>query len=115
MDLFKLISHSENFKNCILWCLIFFAITKPLVIKAVENKDLIINREEEESKLEEFNSHSAIKYVDYDKFDNQIKMFFGFNAENPETTFYPDSLIINYSDHIRDIYKLKLNDLTIKK
>ena len=42
-------------------------------------------------------------------------MFFGFDAENPETSFYPDSLIIDYSEYIRDMYKLKLNDLTIKK
>ena len=26
-------------------------------------------------------------------------MFFGFDAENPETSFYPDSLIIDYSDY----------------
>ncbi len=114
MDIFKLISHSENFKKFIFLFLIFFTITKPFVIKAVENKDLIRTMKEE-SKLKEFYSHNEIKYVDYDKFDSQLKMFFGFDAENPETSFYPDSLIIDYSEYIRDMYKLKLNDLTIKK
>ena len=85
-----------------------------IVIKAGENKDLIRTRQEE-SKLKEFYSHNAIKYADYDKIDSQIKMFFGFDSENPETSFYPDSLITDYSNYIRDMYKLKLNDLTIKK
>ena len=114
MYLFKLIRHSRNFKYCVYLFLIFFAINKPIVVKAFENKDLI-RVGQEENKFKEIYNHEAIKYVDYDKFENQIKMFFGFDAEYPETSFYPDSLIIDYSDYIRDMYKLKLNDLTIKK
>ena len=109
-----MISLSENFKNCIFLFLIFFLIYKPLATKAVENKDLIRTRQDE-FKLKEFYSQNATEYSDYDKFDNQIKMFFGFDDKNPETSFYPDALIIDYSDFIRDMYKLKLNDLTIKK
>ena len=41
-------------------------------------------------------------------------MFFGLDTENPETSFYPDFLVIDYSDYVRDMYKLKLNDITIK-
>ena len=37
------------------------------------------------------------------------------DSENPETSFYPDSLIIDYSDYVRDMYKLKLNDMTTTK
>ena len=114
MDFSKLISHSKNFKNFIFLFLMFFLINNLLVIKAGENKDLIRTMQEE-SKLKEFYSHNAIKYADYDKIDSQIKMFFGFDSENPETSFYPDSLITDYSNYIRDMYKLKLNDLTIKK
>ena len=114
MDLSKLISHSENFKNFIFLFLMLFLINNLIVIKASENKDLIRTMQEE-SKLKEFYSHNAIKYADYDKIDSQIKMFFGFDSENPETSFYPDSLITDYSNYIRDMYKLKLNDLTIKK
>jgi hypothetical protein len=114
MDLSKLISHSENFKNFIFLFLMFFLINNLIVIKAGENKDLI-RTSQEESKLREFYSHNVIKYADYDNIDSQIKMFFGFDSENPETSFYPDSLIMDYSNYIRDMYKLKLNDLTIKK
>ena len=114
MYLFKLISYSGNLKNCIFLFLIIFPINITFVVKAVQNKDIIKTRQED-NKFKEIYNHNAIKYVDYDKFENQIKMFFGFDAEYPETSFYPDSLIINYSDYIRDMYKLKLNDLTIKK
>ena len=114
MRLFKFISRSDYFKNFIFLFLMFFLINNLVVIKAGENKDLIRTMQEE-SKLKEFYSHNAIKYADYDKIDSQIKMFFGFDSENPETSFYPDSLIIDYSNYIRDMYKLKLNDLTIKK
>ena len=41
-------------------------------------------------------------------------MFFGFDSKNPETSFYPDSLITDYSDYVRDMYLLKLNDITIQ-
>ena len=85
-----------------------------IVIKADENINLIRNRQEEK-KLRELYPYNAIKYVEYDKVDSQLKMFFGFDSENPETLFYPDSLIIEYSDYVRDMYKLKLNDITIKK
>ena len=42
-------------------------------------------------------------------------MFFGFDFKKPEISFYPDALIINDSDSIRDIYESKLNNMTINK
>ena len=42
-------------------------------------------------------------------------MFFGFDAGDPETTFYPELLIIEHSDSLCDMYKLKLNEMSIKK
>ena len=65
--------------------------------------------------MKEFYSQNSIKYSQYDKLDSQLKTFFGFDSENPETSFYPDLLIIDDSDYIRDMYKLKLNDMTINK
>ena len=82
--------------------------------KADEDKYLI-EMKENAIKLKEFHSKNAIKYRNHDKLESQLKMFFGFDPENPETSFYPDSLITDYSNYIRDMYKLKLNDLTIKK
>ena len=42
-------------------------------------------------------------------------MFFGFDPEYPETSFYPELLIIEDSDSLRDMYKLQLNEMSIKK
>ena len=82
--------------------------------KADENKYLIRNKQEE-NKLKEFYSINQKKYSKHDELENQLKMFFGFDPENPETSFYPDSLIIQDSESIRDMYKLKLNEMSIKK
>ena len=42
-------------------------------------------------------------------------MFFGVDPENPGFSYYPDVLIISDSDYVREMYKLKLNDMTINK
>lgn len=85
-----------------------------LISKADENPYL--NRvRQEENEFKEFDSHDLITFREYDNLDNQLKLFFGFDFENPQTSFYPDLTIINYSDYIRDMYKSKLNDMTTNK
>ena len=68
-----------------------------------------------EEKLNEFYSQNVIKYSAYDNSENQLKIFFGYDSEHPEESFYPDSLVINYSDHVRDLYGQKLKDMTINR
>ena len=82
--------------------------------KADEDKYLI-KMKENEIKLKEFHSKNAIKYRNHDKLESQLKMFFGFDPENPETSFYPELLIIEDSDSVREMYKLQLNEMSIKK
>ena len=41
-------------------------------------------------------------------------MFFGLILKT-SYSYYPDVLIISDSDYVRDMYKLKLNDMTINK
>ena len=71
------------------------------------NKKIIHN-------VEKFYYDNAIKFDQYDKAESQLKMFFGIDPENPAISFYQDSLIIDYSNYVREMYKLKLNDMTIK-
>ena len=92
----------------------FFFINNLLVAKADENKYLIRNKQDE-NKLNELNSNNAITFSNNDKLESQLKMFFGFDPENPETSFYPELLIIEDSDSVRDMYKLELNEMSIKK
>ena len=109
----KLISHPERFKNYLSFLLMFFSISNILVSKVDANQHLIRSRQEENKLMEPYNQNT-IEYSQHDSTENQLKMFFGLDTENPETYFYPDLLIIDYSDYVRDMYKLKLNDMTIK-
>ena len=109
----KLISHPKRFKNYLSFLLMFFSISNLLVSKVDANQHLIRSRQEENKLMEPYNQN-AIEYSQHDSTENQLKMFFGLDTENPETSFYTDLLIIDYSDYVRDMYKLKLNDITIK-
>ena len=108
----KLISHPKGFKNYLSFLLIFFSISNLLASKVDANQHLISSQEE--NKLMEPYNQNAIEYSEHDSTENQLKMFFGLDTDNPETSFYTDLLIIDYSDYVRDMYKLKLNDMTIK-
>ena len=114
MNLFKLISNLEYFKNYISLFFIFFFVCNLLNMKAHAN-NYLTNSRQEVNNLEEFYSDNLIKYNLYDKAESQLKMFFGVDPENPGISFYQDSLIIDYSNYVREIYKLKLNDMSIKK
>ena len=114
MNLFKLISNSEYFKNYISLFLIFFFISNLFSTKADAN-NYVNNSRQEVNNLEKFYHENAIKFDQYDKAQSQLKMFFGVDPENPGISFYQDSLISDYSNYVRDMYKLKLNDMTIKK
>ena len=86
-----------------------------LFVAKAEEIEYIISNIPDEIDFKDFHSKNSISYGKHDKLHNQLKMFFGFDPENPETSFYPDSLIIDDSDYVRDMYKLKLNEMSIKK
>ena len=109
----KLISHPKRFRNYLSFLLMFFSISNLLGSKLDANQHLIRSRQEENKLMEPYNQN-AIEYSQHDSTENQLKMFFGLDTENPEISFYTDLLIIDYSDYVRDMYKLKLNDITIK-
>ena len=58
---------------------------------------------------------NSIPYQKYDSFNSQLKLIFGYSSLEPEKSFYPDSLIIDSSNSIRNLYKSKLDDMTIRK
>ena len=113
MDLFKIIFHSKYLKNCISFFLMFFFINN-LLVKAHENK-YSIKSMQEENRFKEFYFQNQIDYIEHDRLDKQIKMFLGVDPENPGSSYYPDVFIIKDSDYVRNMYKLKLNDMTINK
>ena len=114
MNIFKLISNSEYFKNYISLFLILFFGGNLLITRADANNH-VVRSSQGANNLEELYFDNVIKYDLYDKAESQLKMFFGVDPENPGISFYQDSLIIDYSNYVRKMYKLKLNDMTIKK
>ena len=76
MSLTKLISNFKYLRNYMPLFLMFFFMNNILVAKA------------EKDKLHQFYSINSIKYSQYDKLENQLKMFLGFDSENRETSFY---------------------------
>ena len=114
MNLFKRITTQESFGKYILLFLTFFILNSSIASTPEEN--LFLGKSKEiDHKLNEFYSQNAFKYGQYDKLENQLKIFFGYDSENPEKSFYPDLLIINDSDYIRDLYGKKLKDMTINR
>ena len=113
MNLVKPIFRKDYFKNYVSLFLMLFFMNNLLAVKADENKYLIRNKQGE-NQLKEFGSYDAA-YSKYDKLGSQLRNFFGLDLLNLETSFYPDLLIIQDSDTVRDMYKLKLNEMSIKK
>ena len=114
MNLFKRITTQESFVKYILLFLTFFLMNNSIATTIGEN--LYLNKSKEiDHKLKEFFSHNAVEYGQYEKLESQLRIFFGYDSENPEKTFYPDLLIINDSEYIRDLYGKKLKDMTINR
>jgi len=114
MNLLKIITSQESFGKYILLFLTFFIMNNSMATTRGEN--LYLDKSKEiDHKLKEFYSQNAVEYSKYDKLESQLKIFFGYDSENPEKSFYPDLLIINDSDYIRDLYGKKLKDMTINR
>ena len=114
MNLFKLISDSEFFRNYASLFLIIFFVGNLFNTRADANH-YVRSSSQVGNNFEEFYFDNAIKYELYDEAESQLKLFFGVDPENPGISFYQDSLIIDYSNYVREMYKLKLNDMTKEK
>ena len=112
MNLFKKVTRQETLGKYILLFLSLFLMNNSIASSIRENLFLVKSKEID-LKLDKFYSQHAIEYGQYDKLESQLKIFFGFDSEYPENSFYPDLLIINDSYNIRDLYGKKLDDMTI--
>ena len=114
MNLFKRIIYQLLVGNYAFLFLILFVNNNSIAMTPGENS-YSFKSEDINDKLQKFYSQKAIKYNQYDKLESQLKVFFGYDPVNPEDTLYPDLMIINDSEYIRDLYGKKLNDMTINK
>ena len=116
MKKFNKITNPKKFKSFISLIIIFSSMNN-LTIFGSEKKSALLKIKRSENKFEESYFKNSIPYNLYDNSESQVKIFFGKwrNPNRSENTFYPDLSIINTSESIREIYKSKLNDMSINK
>ena len=109
MELFKNIAHSKR-NRYFFFLFGFFLLMNSLKSLSSENKFHPI----ENQKNYDFDKayfQNSIPYWKYDSFHSQLKLFFGEKTNLPKSSYYPDLNIINDSDALRSVYRLKLNDM----
>ena len=114
MKLLKKIFNLDSVKTYMYAFIVLF-ITNNLVVIGSEYKLDFQKSKQIGSKFETIFFRNSIPYSSYDNLENQLKTFFGFYSYRSENSFYPDLSIISESDPLREIYRSKLNDMTINK
>ena len=114
MNLLKKIINLKFYKNYISLFAIFFLVNN-LTAFGSENKSQSVLSKQRDIELDEIFKLNEITYSEYDDFNNQLKTFFGLYSPESDINNYPDLSIIDMSDAMREGYRLKLRDMTIKK
>ena len=99
--LFKLIS-----------ILIFFYSINNLNVFGFDDKSNSINTNKNDYDFEKVLFQNSIPYEEHDSIHNQLKLFFGYSSNEPEKILFSDYSIINSSRSMRELYKLKMKDMT---
>ena len=114
MNLSIKIINLKLFKNYISLLAIFFLVNN-LTAFGSDNKPHPLLTEQRYVELEEIFKLNDISYSEYDNLNNQLKIFFGLYSPKSDMNNYPDLAITDISDALREGYRLKLKDMTIKK
>ncbi len=114
MNLLKKIINLKFYKNYISLFAIFFLVNN-LTAFGSENKSQSVLSKQRDIELEEIFKLNDIPYSEHDNLNNQLKIFFGLYSPKSDINNYPDLSIIDMSDAMREGYRIKLKDMTIKK
>ena len=114
MKSFKKLTNTELSKNYIYIFMIIFLMNN-LKAFGTENKSYSFQNIRKNAELEEIYKLKSIPYSKYDGVSGQLKTFFGLYSPKSVINNYPDLSIINTSDAIREVYRLKINDMTINE
>tara|TARA_B100000161_G_scaffold147153_1_gene104661 strand:- start:168 stop:557 length:390 start_codon:yes stop_codon:yes gene_type:complete len=116
MKSFNKITNPVKFKIFLSLSIIFSFMNNSTVLGS-EKKSTLLKGISSDNQFEEYYFKNSIHYSEYDNSESQLQIFFGRwkYPNQSEHIFYPDLSIINTSDSIREIYKSKLNDMTINE
>ena len=112
MELFKKITHSKKIIYYF-FLLGFFLLFNSLKALGSQNK-LHSRKDQIDYNFEEVYFQNSIPYDEYDSVNSQLNSFFGLKSDL-STKSYPDLNIVNDSKALREIYRLKLNDIIINE
>ena len=111
MRLFRKLSISKGTFKFISILFIFYSINI-LTVFGLDNKSNSSKENQNDYDFEKVHLENSIPYEKYDSISNQLRLFFGYSSEKPEKSFFSDISISNTSESIRELYKLKLNEMT---
>ena len=111
MKLLKKIINLKSPKNHVS-LLVMFCLLNNFIALGSDNKSSLPTSQQKYDELEKIYEIKSIPYNEYDKFGNQLKIFFGLNSKTSETNNYPDLSIIDISDALRDAYRIKFYEMT---
>ena len=113
MKLLYKINYSKKVKSYI-YLFIVISFMNNLVAFGSEDKSVLLKINNENA-FEKKYFENSIPYNVYDNTESQLKLFFGRwrDPNRNANIFYPDFPIPKNSDSLREIYKSKLNDMTI--
>ena len=115
MRLSKKLSIYKRFLRFIPLLLLLYS-TNNCIVFGFDDKTSSFKENQNYYDFEKVLFQNSIPYEEYDSISNQLKLFFGYSSNEPEKILFSDYSIINSSKSMRELYKLKLNDMTkIKK
>ena len=114
MDLFTKITSSGRVKKLISFLSILF-ITNSLITIASEKRSNLSNIGSTDYDFEKIYNFNSFPFEEYDNLENQIRTFLGLYSIESEKSYFQDLSIMNDSKSIRQIYKAKLDDMTINQ
>ena len=114
MYLFEKITDLGRVKK-IISLLTIFLFTNNISALASDKNSYIVNSLEKDNEFEKVLYQNSISYSEYDSYENQLRTFFGIDSIESEKSYFQDLSIMIESDSIRQLYKTKLNDMTINK
>ena len=101
-------------KNYTSFFLLIFLIS-PSHANGFQRIKYLFESSKKDTLIDKIYNENLIPYSEYDDFNNQLKTFLGLYSVPSDKSFFPDLMSIDNSLYIREIYKSKLNNMTINQ
>ena len=114
MKFLKIKNNSKKLKFY-MYFFILLICSNNLLAFGSENKKYLFKTRHNNFDFEKVYNQNSVSFSEYDNFSNQIRTFLGLYSMKTEKPYFPDLWIIHDSESIRQIYKSKINNMTINK